>query len=160
MVYLASPLPALMITGLRDRVPKAVQVSMLFRSIKRFFMRLALRAGLSGRRRWYVFLLCCKDESRLKMPEITPVSPRETGVGLGGSFQSANSVHQQGFIWYAMHPEQGMPCSPPCARFIAAGREERVVGCSVAFSWFAWYGGCPPPKTREITCRDPFHGYP
>ena len=58
------------------------------------------------------FLLVYVVESKLKMPEITPVSPRETEVGLGGSFQSANSVHQQGFIWYAMHPEQGM--TPTC----------------------------------------------
>jgi hypothetical protein len=42
------------------------------------------------------------------LPEITAVLPRRTGVGFGGSFQSANRVDQQSFISYSMHPEQGI----------------------------------------------------
>jgi len=74
------------------------------------------------------FLLVYVVESKLKMPEITPVSPRETEVGLGGSFQSANSVHQQGFIWYAMHPEQGIPQTATCGLLSVCGRLAVVVG--------------------------------
>lgn len=132
MVYLASPLPALMITGLRDRVPKAVQVSMLSAADGRSLMSCGFGPALSGQRRWF-FFLCSRDESRLKMPEITPVSPRETGVGLGGSFQSANSVHQQGFIWYAMHPEQGMLAKACLQSLIASHRVVELVGCLWVF---------------------------
>jgi len=78
------------------------------------------------------FLLVYVVESKLKMPEITPVSPRETEVGLGGSFQSANSVHQQGFIWYAMHPEQGIPQPANCGLLSVRRRVAVVVGPCVA----------------------------
>lgn len=69
------------------------------------------------------------------MPEITSVSPRETEVGLGGSFQSANSVHQQGFIWYAMHPEQGIHRSAMCGLLSGCDRVAGVVGPASAIAF-------------------------
>ena len=70
--------------------------------------KLLVRHATRHKRKVLLLYCLCGLTFKSKLPEITAVLPRRTGVGFGGSFQSANRVDQQSFISYSMHPEQGI----------------------------------------------------